>query len=93
MITKNSYFNDKVQSLGFESEFGKVTIGVILPGDYSFGTSTKEEMRVTSGVLEVCLPEEKEFHPYTAGEKFFVESGKTFNVKCKKPVSYVCIYS
>ena len=93
MISVNSYFDGKVQSLGFQAESGKATVGVMLPGEYVFGTSSKEEMRIVSGTLEVKLPEEPTFKAYNPGDVFFVEPNVKFTVKLNGPVSYLCLYN
>ena len=45
MITHNTYFNDRVQSLGFTmNDNTPATIGVISPGEvFDFGTTKNEE--------------------------------------------------
>lgn len=51
MFKVNEYFDGKVKSLGFSMADGPATIGVMAPGEYEFGTSSKEYMTVTSGKL------------------------------------------
>jgi len=46
MITENQYFDGNVKSLGYETTKGKSTVGIINPGEYTFGTAQKEIMHV-----------------------------------------------
>ena len=87
----NRYFEDRVQSLGFEDAEGDATVGVIDPGEYSFGTSRRERMNVVSGVLWYRVPG-KQWLSAGAGEGFDVPAGVTFEVKAEKPVAYLCRY-
>ena len=85
----NRYFEDKVQSLGFADAEGDATVGVISPGEYSFGTSRPETMNVVSGVLWYRVPG-KSWLSASPGEGFDVPAGVTFEVKAEGPVSYLC---
>ena len=93
MITMNEYFGGKVRSLGLITTEGRATIGVITPGEYEFGTSTNEKMTITSGELQVRLPEAKDWEIYEQGSSFNVPSGKKFSVKADADVSYLCLYT
>lgn len=92
MIKVNEYFKGQVKSLGLAAEGGPATVGVIAPGEYEFGTSSKEIMKVVSGLLEVQLPGSAEWQAYRAGDFFTVEAGKKFKVKNTEDVSYLCLY-
>jgi uncharacterized protein YaiE (UPF0345 family) len=61
MILSNEYFDGTVKSLGYISANGKSTIGVMEPGEYEFGTSSKENMIVVEGELIALLPGESEW--------------------------------
>ena len=56
MIKHNSYFDEKVQSLGFEGKTQPVSVGVMEAGEYRFGTEAAERMQVITGALVVLLP-------------------------------------
>ena len=92
MIQHNQYHGGKVQSLGFENEEGRVTAGVMAPGEYQFGTSEDERMVVTSGEMHVRLPDADDHQPFAAGDEFFVAAGNQFDVKIELPVAYLCFY-
>ena len=87
----NRYFDDRVQSLGFSDTEGAATVGVIDPGEYAFGTSTRERMTVVAGVLWYRIPG-KAWLSASAGEGFAVPAGVTFEVKAEGPVAYLCRY-
>ncbi len=92
MITTHEYFDGRVKSLGFE-EKGKKTVGVMLPGSYTFGTTTHETMQVISGVLNIQLPGSDTWQTFGPGETFEVEADKEFQVEIEVPSSYLCSYS
>lgn len=92
MLSQNEYFDGKVKSIGFEASEGKATVGVMVAGEYEFGTSTQETMKVISGSLTVLLPgasAETVFHP---GETFEVAGGQSFKVKTTEASAYLCLY-
>ena len=92
MMKVNEYFGGKVKSIGFTTEGGPATIGVMAPGDYEFGTSTREIMTVVSGVLNVKLPGSEEWKAFKAGESFTVEKDRKFQLKVPGDAAYLCLY-
>lgn len=92
MFKTNEYFDGKVKSIAFNSNEGNATIGVMAPGEYEFGTSTKEVMVVVSGELVVKLPESNEWKSYKNNESFIVEANKKFQLKVNLETSYICYY-
>jgi purine/pyrimidine-nucleoside phosphorylase len=92
MIQSNTYFEEKVKSLGYETAEGKSTVGVMEPGVYEFGTSTHETMIVVEGELKATLPGENEATSYKAGQKFEVPANITFKVEAIGQTSYLCKY-
>jgi len=69
----NVYFDGKVTSRTLLFGDGsKKTLGIMLPGEYDFGTADKEVMEILSGELEVLLPGEKAWKPVKGGESFEV---------------------
>lgn len=92
MINVNEYFDGKVKSLALKNNEGAVTCGVMVPGDYEFGTSTVEYMTVVSGLLTVQLPGETEWKDYKPYETFIVEKDKKFKVKVEETTAYKCLY-
>ena len=92
MFKVNEYFDGKVKSIAFETEEGPATIGVMAKGKYEFGTSTVEYMTVTSGLMEILLPGDKEWKNYREFETFKVEKDVKFKVKVIEDTSYRCLY-
>ncbi len=92
-LSVNSYFDDKVKSIGFESANGPCTSGVMLPGDYTFNTSQHELMKVTEGELVVKLPGSDVWESYPAGTEFTVDANQSFDVKVANITAYLCYYS
>lgn len=92
MLKVNEYFDGKVMSIALENSDGNSTVGVMVPGDYEFGTSKIEYMTVVSGSLTVLLPEKTEWETYNKGETFIVEANTKFKVQVKEQTAYLCTY-
>ncbi len=92
MFKINEYFDGKVKSMGFQMDDGPASIGVMAPGEYEFGTSSKEFMTVTSGTLTVKLPGQESWEAFQRGETFIVEANQKFQVKVEGDTSYLCLY-
>lgn len=91
-LTINSYFDNQVKSIGLTNSQGVSTVGVMMVGEYEFGTSQKEYMTVVSGRLEILLPEQTEWQRFKNGETFIVEANKSFQVKVAETTAYLCRY-
>jgi len=92
MFKVNEYFGGKVKSIAFTSVEGPATIGVIAAGEYAFGTSTVEIMRVICGILQVMQPGQNTWTSYKPGTSFEVAANVTFKVKAEQEVAYLCLY-
>ena len=92
MIKVNEYFDGKVKSLAFSSAEGPATIGVMVAGEYEFGTSTKEIVKVISGKLTVRLPGLDSWQDFGEGAVFVVEANKKFQLKVTADTAYLCLY-
>jgi len=93
MFKTNEYFDGKVKSIAFKSVEGPATIGVMAPGEYEFGTSTQETMRVISGSLSIKLPDQNQWTTYSPGQSFVVAANKKFGVKVTQESAYLCLYA
>ena len=93
MLNVNEYFDGTVKSIGFENTEGKVTAGVMAPGEYEFGTSENELMKVVSGELIVKLPGSETFQSFPTGTEFNVAANHSFQLKVEQATAYICIYS
>ena len=90
MLKHNSYFEGKVQSVGFERLGRKLTAGVIDRGEFHFGTGAPERMTVVSGAISVKLDGSSEWNNYPAGTVFEVPGNSGFDVRAVEPAAYVC---
>lgn len=91
MATHNSYFDGKVQSVGFTRNGFKATVGVIEPGQYHFGTKAAERMTVISGALRAKLDGAKDWIDYPAGTAFEIPADSGFDVEAVGgPAAYLC---
>lgn len=88
----NEYFDGNVKSIGFENSEGRVTAGVMAAGEYEFGTSEDERMKVVSGAMHVKLPGSDSFANFAAGEEFNVPANAKFQVKVDEATAYLCFY-
>lgn len=90
MLKHNEYFEGRVQSVGFERNGRRQTVGVVDQGEFHFGTDAPERMTVVSGELLVKLAGEATFRPYPAGTIFEVAGKSGFDVKALAPAAYLC---
>lgn len=94
MLKHNTYFDGKVQSVGFERNGRSATVGVIEPssesGPYHFGTDTPERMCVLSGELRANIAG-RGWVTYPAGSAFEVPGKSGFDVETVGgPAAYLC---
>ncbi|KJG15751.1 pyrimidine/purine nucleoside phosphorylase [Photobacterium angustum] len=92
MLKVNEYFDSQVKSIGFESSGDHVSVGVMAPGEYTFGTIAPERMTVVKGALTVKLPGHVDWETYNAGDNFEVPGDSSFNVKVLVTTAYLCDY-
>ena len=93
-ITKeaNIYYDGKVTSRTIVLEDGSTqSLGIMLPGDYTFGTDLAEIMEIMSGELEIKLPNEN-WKVLNTPETFNVPANSSFDLKIKKVTDYCCSY-
>lgn len=89
----NVYFDGKVTSRTILLNDGtKKTLGIILPGEYEFGTNDKEIMEVLAGELKALLPGENAWTPFVAGYSFEIPANSRFKVRADQVVDYCCSY-
>ncbi len=92
MLKHNAYFDGKVQSVAFERNHRKQTVGVIASGEVHFGTQAPERMAVISGELEVRLDGAAEWRHYATGTSFEIAGQSGFDVRATGPAAYLCEY-
>lgn len=90
-LAHNTYFDGRVQSVGFVRNGLKATVGVIAPGSYHFGTDAAERMSVISGTLRVKLDGGTEWLSYARGTAFEIPAKSGFDVEAVGgPAAYLC---
>lgn len=88
----NVYYDGKVTSRTITLEDGSVqTLGIMLPGEYKFGTAEAEKMEIMSGELEIKLPN-SEWKTLVTPETFDVQANSSFELKIKTVTDYCCSY-
>jgi len=94
VLTKaNVYFDGKVTSRTVVFADGtKKTLGILLPGEYEFGTDTKEIMEIQSGELKVLLPGASEWTAINGQGEFTVPANTKFKLEVSKVSDYICSY-
>jgi purine/pyrimidine-nucleoside phosphorylase len=88
----NVYFNGKVTSRTAILQDGtKKTLGIMLPGEYEFSTSLKEEMEILAGTLEFKLSDQ-DWQTIEGSGIFCVPANDKFQLKVHSVTDYCCSY-
>jgi len=89
----NIYFDGNVTSRKVELADGTVkTLGIMMPGEYTFDTESSELMEITSGELDVKLPNQTDWQAVSAGDSFEIAANAKFHHKVHSIVDYCCSY-
>jgi hypothetical protein len=89
----NIYFDGNVTSRTVKFEDGTTkSLGVMMPGEYTFGTAKAELMEILAGELTYKLAESDEWIAVTGGESFDVPANSSFDLKVTKLADYCCSY-
>lgn len=89
----NVYFDGKVNSRTVEFPDGTTkTLGLMLPGEYTFNTAKPELMEITSGKASYCLAGESNWQDVTGGQSFNVPGESSFQIKVEEITDYVCSF-
>lgn len=89
----NVYFDGKVTSRTVLFPDGtRKTLGIMLPGDYEFGTAAAEIMDIQSGTLDLLLPGATEWIRVEGPTSFAVPGRSKFGLKVHSVVDYICSY-
>ncbi|GAB6111703.1 pyrimidine/purine nucleoside phosphorylase [Desulfomicrobium salsuginis] len=89
----NVYFDGKVTSRTIVFPDGsRKTLGVMLPGDYEFGTADREIMEILAGELDVLLPGADAWQAFAAGTSFEVPANSKFSLKVRTLTDYCCSF-
>jgi purine/pyrimidine-nucleoside phosphorylase len=89
----NVYFDGNVTSrtVTFGDGSSK-TLGIMMPGDYTFGTAKAELMEIMAGELTYRLAGSDEWVVIKAGESFDVPANSSFDLKVSELADYCCSY-
>ncbi|MBN1501636.1 MAG: pyrimidine/purine nucleoside phosphorylase [Spirochaetes bacterium] len=89
----NVYFDGKVTSRTVLFANGeKKTLGIMLPGEYEFGTAKKEIMEILQGSMKVKLPGSGSWQVFAAGSSFEVPADSKFQLEVTEISDYCCSY-
>lgn len=89
----NIYFDGKVTSRTVKFADGtRKTLGIMLPGEYEFGTDQKEVMEILAGELTVQLPGSEAWISISGTGEFTVPANAKFKLKVTQVADYVCSY-
>jgi purine/pyrimidine-nucleoside phosphorylase len=89
----NVYFGGKVTSRTvLFSDGSKKTLGIMMPGEYEFGTSEKEIMEILDGDLDILLPGSTEWKTVAAVQTFEVPAQSKFHLRVRSLTDYCCSY-
>ena len=88
----NIYFDGNVTSRTFMENGETKSLGIMMPGAYTFGTSDAELMEILEGDVEVKLKGEEEWKHYGANDTFSVPANSSFDIKVNFITDYCCSY-
>ncbi|SDF21925.1 pyrimidine/purine nucleoside phosphorylase [Sporomusa acidovorans] len=89
----NIYFDGKVTSRTVIFPDGsQKTLGIMLPGEYEFGTAAAETMEILAGEMTVLLPGHTDWLTYRSGDSFQVPAESRFKLKVSVVADYCCSY-
>jgi uncharacterized protein YaiE (UPF0345 family) len=89
----NVYFDGKVTSRTVLFVDGtRKTLGIMMPGEYEFGTESRELMEVLGGELKALLPGQGQWQVFKAGESFEVPASSSFKLQVDVVSDYCCSY-
>lgn len=91
MIKVNKYFEGKVTSIGSQSNGKNFSVGIILPGEYTFPTDSEEHVTITLGKCQIKLPD-VDWAMLSQGETAIVPAKSELKFKVEETVSYICLY-
>ncbi|MDF3821559.1 pyrimidine/purine nucleoside phosphorylase [Leptospira sp. 96542] len=89
----NIYYDGKVTSRTVIFPSGeKKTLGIMMPGEYEFGTDQKEIMEILSGKLTIQLPGDDKWIEIDGVYQFEVQANSKFKLKIQTVTDYCCSY-
>lgn len=93
ILKANIYFDGRVTSRTVLFPSGeKKTLGIMLPGEYTFGTGKKEIMEILSGEMDIRLPGSESWLKIIGGQSFEVPANASFDLVVRSVCDYCCSY-
>ena len=90
MLKHNTYFDGRVQSIGFERHSLRATVGVIATGEFHFNTGAAERITLVSGELR-AKPKDGIWQTYATGTSSEIAANSGFDVQAVGgPAAYLC---
>lgn len=87
----NIYFDGKVSSRTLHFADGSIkTLGIMLPGEYTFNTGKKELMEIMSGTMEVRVVGAESWMKVQGPQTFEVPANSSFDLKVYSVSDYCC---
>jgi len=81
-----------VKSIALQTASLPATVGVMDIGEYEFGTSEREVVKVVSGTLRVKLPGTENWQDFNEGDCFEVAANQKFQLRVPIQTAYLCTY-
>lgn len=89
----NVYFDGKCVSHAITLADGsRKSVGVVLPAQLIFGTTTAEVMECVGGSCEYRLADGQQWIRCGVGERFHVGANTRFDIRVTEPFHYICHY-
>ena len=89
----NIYFGGNVTSRSVLFADGtKKTLGIMMPGEYEFGTEAAELMEIMAGTMKILLPNQTEWQEVKGGESFNVPANSSFKLVVTEVADCCCSY-
>ncbi|NOQ82133.1 MAG: DUF1255 family protein [Methylophaga sp.] len=89
----NVYFDGNVTSRAVTFADGSTkTLGIMMPGDYTFGTEKAELMEIMAGELTYRVVGTDGWIAIKGGESFNVPADSSFDLKVIELADYCCSY-
>lgn len=89
----NVYFDGNVTSRTVTFSDGSTkTLGIMMPGDYTFGTAKAELMEILAGNLTYKIAGTEEWLTVKGGESFDVPANSSFDLRVTELADYCCSY-
>ena len=89
----NVYFDGKCVSHSLTQPDGtKLSVGVVLPAELTFGTGAPETMECVAGSCAYKLAGTDNWVNCKTGDRFSVPGNSSFDIRVTEPFHYICHY-